>query len=171
MGREIAELADAYLRHYRRSRAEAAAGRKLDADDPDVAAFDRVLDFVLTDDVQALWEVNIELIRKCESIDELSYVAAGPVEDMLVRLGDDETGAVLSRASEDPRWNYAIAATCTHAGGPLDEGELQGEVVQCPWHGSRFRMRDGKPITGPATFAQPRYDVRVRDGMIQLRRR
>lgn len=113
MGREIAELADAYLRHYRRSRAEAAAGRKLDADDPDVAAFDRVLDFVLTDDVQALWEVNIELIRKCESIDELSYVAAGPVEDMLVRLGDDETGAVLSRASEDPRWNYAIAATYT----------------------------------------------------------
>jgi nitrite reductase/ring-hydroxylating ferredoxin subunit len=53
----------------------------------------------------------------------------------------------------------------------FDEGELQGEVVQCPWHGSRFRMRDGKPITGPATFAQPRYDVRVREGMIQLRRR
>jgi nitrite reductase/ring-hydroxylating ferredoxin subunit/uncharacterized membrane protein len=65
---------------------------------------------------------------------------------------------------------YAIAATCTHAGGPLDEGELQGDVVQCPWHGSRFRMRDGKAITGPATFAQPRYDVRVRNGMIELRR-
>lgn len=65
---------------------------------------------------------------------------------------------------------YAIAATCTHAGGPLDEGELQGDVVQCPWHGSRFRMRDGKPLTGPATFAQPRYDVRVRNGMIELKR-
>jgi nitrite reductase/ring-hydroxylating ferredoxin subunit/uncharacterized membrane protein len=64
----------------------------------------------------------------------------------------------------------AIAATCSHAGGPLDEGELQGEVVQCPWHGSRFRMRDGKPLTGPATAAQPRYDVRVRNGMIELRR-
>ncbi len=63
----------------------------------------------------------------------------------------------------------AIAATCSHAGGPLDEGELQGDVVQCPWHGSRFRMRDGKAITGPATFSQPRYDVRVRDGMIYLR--
>jgi nitrite reductase/ring-hydroxylating ferredoxin subunit/uncharacterized membrane protein len=64
----------------------------------------------------------------------------------------------------------AIAATCSHAGGPLDEGELQhGDVVQCPWHGSRFRLRDGKPITGPATFAQPRYDVQVRDGMIYLR--
>lgn len=65
---------------------------------------------------------------------------------------------------------FAIAATCSHAGGPLDEGELQGDVVQCPWHGSRFRLRDGKPLTGPATFAQPRYDVRVRNGMIELRR-
>lgn len=66
----------------------------------------------------------------------------------------------------------AIAATCSHAGGPLDEGELQpGDVVQCPWHGSRFRLRDGKPLTGPATFSQPRYDARVRGGMIELKRR
>ena len=64
---------------------------------------------------------------------------------------------------------FAIAATCSHAGGPLDEGELQGEVVQCPWHGSRFRLRDGKAITGPATASQPRYDVQVRDGMILLK--
>lgn len=63
----------------------------------------------------------------------------------------------------------ALAATCSHAGGPLDEGELQGDVVQCPWHGSRFRMRDGKVLTGPATFSQPRYDVQVRDGMIYLK--
>jgi nitrite reductase/ring-hydroxylating ferredoxin subunit/uncharacterized membrane protein len=63
----------------------------------------------------------------------------------------------------------AIAATCSHAGGPLDEGELQGNVVQCPWHGSRFRMRDGKALTGPATFAQPRYEVQVRGGIICVR--
>lgn len=63
----------------------------------------------------------------------------------------------------------AIAATCSHAGGPLDEGELQGDAVQCPWHGSRFRLGDGKVLTGPATFAQPRYDVLVRDGMIHLK--
>jgi nitrite reductase/ring-hydroxylating ferredoxin subunit/uncharacterized membrane protein len=69
----------------------------------------------------------------------------------------------------------AIAATCSHAGGPLDEGELQedgrhGAVVQCPWHGSRFRMRDGNVLTGPATVAQPRYEVRVRNGQIELKR-
>lgn len=62
----------------------------------------------------------------------------------------------------------AIAATCSHAGGPLDEGELQGDVVQCPWHGSRFRMSDGKALTGPATCSQPRYEVQVRDGIIYL---
>lgn len=65
---------------------------------------------------------------------------------------------------------FAIAATCTHAGGPLDEGELQGDVVQCPWHGSRFSMRTGQAVTGPASIAQPRYDVRIRDGQIELKR-
>lgn len=66
---------------------------------------------------------------------------------------------------------YAISSTCPHAGGPLDEGELQsGGVVQCPWHGSRFRMRDGRVLTGPATVDAPRYDVRIRDGQIELKR-
>ena len=43
---------------------------------------------------------------------------------------------------------YAISATCSHAGGPLDEGKLEGNVVECPWHGSRFCMRDGRVLTG-----------------------
>lgn len=99
------------------------------------------------------------------------YEAALPVADMpesaLHRVVVGGTPVVLLKLGE--RY-HAIAATCTHAGGPLDEGELQGDVVQCPWHGSRFSMRDGKALTGPATFAQPRYDVRVRNGMIELRR-
>jgi nitrite reductase/ring-hydroxylating ferredoxin subunit/uncharacterized membrane protein len=67
---------------------------------------------------------------------------------------------------------YAISATCTHAGGPLDEGELQsGGIVQCPWHSSRFRVRDGRALTGPATADAPRYDVRVRDGQVEIKRR
>jgi nitrite reductase/ring-hydroxylating ferredoxin subunit/uncharacterized membrane protein len=65
---------------------------------------------------------------------------------------------------------YAISATCPHAGGPLDEGTLQGDVVECPWHGSRFCMRDGRVLTGPATVNAPRYDVRVRNGQIELKR-
>ena len=107
------------------------------------------------------WEAAPEDYESVLPVDQLS-------ERTLRRVTVADVPVIVLKANET---YYAIAATCTHAGGPLDEGELRGEVVQCPWHGSRFRMRDGKPITGPATFAQPRYDVRVRDGMIQLRRR
>jgi nitrite reductase/ring-hydroxylating ferredoxin subunit len=65
---------------------------------------------------------------------------------------------------------YAISATCPHAGGPLDEGTVKGDVVECPWHGSRFCMRDGRVLTGPATVNAPRYDVRVRDGQVEVKR-
>nr|BBH95132.1 hypothetical protein KTA_33310 [Thermogemmatispora argillosa] len=65
---------------------------------------------------------------------------------------------------------YAISATCPHAGGPLDEGTLDGDVVECPWHGSRFCVRDGRVLTGPATVPAPRYAVRVRNGQVELRR-
>lgn len=65
---------------------------------------------------------------------------------------------------------FAIAATCSHAGGPLDEGTLEGDVVQCPWHGSRFCLRDGRVLTGPATARAPRYEVRVQNNQVELRR-
>jgi nitrite reductase/ring-hydroxylating ferredoxin subunit len=65
---------------------------------------------------------------------------------------------------------YAISATCPHAGGPLDEGTLTGDIVQCPWHGSRFCMRDGHVVTGPATVNAPRYDVCVRNGQVEVKR-
>ena len=65
---------------------------------------------------------------------------------------------------------YAISATCPHAGGPLDEGTLTGDIVECPWHGSRFCMRDGRVFTGPATVNAPRYDIRVRNGRVEVKR-
>jgi nitrite reductase/ring-hydroxylating ferredoxin subunit/uncharacterized membrane protein len=65
---------------------------------------------------------------------------------------------------------FAISATCSHAGGPLDEGQLTGDIIECPWHGSRFCMRDGRVLTGPATARAPRYEVRVRDGQVEIRR-
>jgi nitrite reductase/ring-hydroxylating ferredoxin subunit len=65
---------------------------------------------------------------------------------------------------------YAISATCPHAGGPLDEGTLTGDQVECPWHGSRFCLRDGRVLTGPAVVNAPRYDVRVTNGQVTLKR-
>lgn len=63
----------------------------------------------------------------------------------------------------------ALAHTCSHLGGPLSEGKLEGDVVQCPWHGSRFNVRDGSVIDGPATFPQPRFESRVREDQIEVR--
>ncbi|HEY4388503.1 MAG TPA: Rieske 2Fe-2S domain-containing protein [Ktedonobacteraceae bacterium] len=65
---------------------------------------------------------------------------------------------------------YALAATCSHAGGPLDEGTCQDGSVTCPWHGSTFRLRDGAVVNGPAVYAQPTFEVRMRNGKIELRR-
>lgn len=64
---------------------------------------------------------------------------------------------------------HALAHTCSHQGGPLSEGELAGEIVQCPWHGSRFSIKDGRVVDGPATFPQPCFETRVRDGQIEVR--
>jgi nitrite reductase/ring-hydroxylating ferredoxin subunit/uncharacterized membrane protein len=66
---------------------------------------------------------------------------------------------------------YAIAATCTHLGGPLDAGAITGDTVTCPWHGSVFCVRDGALIHGPATAPEPAFDVRVQNGRIAVRAR
>ncbi len=64
---------------------------------------------------------------------------------------------------------YALAAVCSHAGGPLDEGTLDGLRVTCPWHGSVFSVDSGRVCGGPATFDQPRFNIRERDGRVELK--
>jgi nitrite reductase/ring-hydroxylating ferredoxin subunit len=64
---------------------------------------------------------------------------------------------------------YALANTCSHAGGPLNEGELVEGCVVCPWHGSSFRLIDGSIVHGPASMPQPIYQTRIRDGKIEVR--
>jgi nitrite reductase/ring-hydroxylating ferredoxin subunit/uncharacterized membrane protein len=64
----------------------------------------------------------------------------------------------------------AIAATCSHLGGPLEQGLIEDECVTCPWHGSTFDLTDGAVVHGPATHPQPAYDVRVVGRTVQVRR-
>jgi nitrite reductase/ring-hydroxylating ferredoxin subunit/uncharacterized membrane protein len=64
---------------------------------------------------------------------------------------------------------HAMAAVCSHAGGPLDEGCLIDGALQCPWHHSEFALADGHVVRGPATTAQPVYDARVHDGFVEVR--
>ncbi len=65
---------------------------------------------------------------------------------------------------------YALAETCSHLGGPLSEGELDGDVIQCPWHGSRFSIRDGHVVDGPAVHPQPCLEARIRDDQVEVRK-
>lgn len=64
---------------------------------------------------------------------------------------------------------HAIAATCPHLGGPLDQGTISDHTVTCPWHGSVFDVTTGDLRHGPATFGCVPYDVRVKDGSIAIR--
>jgi nitrite reductase/ring-hydroxylating ferredoxin subunit/uncharacterized membrane protein len=69
---------------------------------------------------------------------------------------------------KEGRTIYAIAATCSHLGGPLDEGRCENGIVYCPWHRSGFHLSDGSVANSPAVYAQPTFAVRVRNGIIEL---
>ena len=59
----------------------------------------------------------------------------------------------------------ALHETCAHAGGPLSEGKLvDGGIIECPWHFSRYRLADGHVVRGPSVYDQPAYEVRRREG-------
>lgn len=66
---------------------------------------------------------------------------------------------------------YALHDQCAHAGCSLSEGKVRGDVIECSCHGSRYRLADGHVVQGPATFDQPRYEVRRdADGRLEARR-
>lgn len=101
------------------------------------------------------------------------FTAIGPLADIpegqLTRMVVENVPVVLLRHGDKIA---VLAATCTHAGGPLDEGDMPSDgVIRCPWHGSRFRMETGKVVDGPATVAQPTYSVRILDGQVEVKRR
>ena len=63
---------------------------------------------------------------------------------------------------------YAIGAECTHQGGPLAEGSLEGTTVTCPWHGATFEVGTGKNLTPPAPNEVPSYKVRVEGNGVEV---
>jgi nitrite reductase/ring-hydroxylating ferredoxin subunit len=65
---------------------------------------------------------------------------------------------------------FAIHDRCSHRGCSLSEGKLQGSEIVCGCHGSRFDLRTGAVLGGPATAPQPSFQVRVQDGVVQVRR-
>ena len=96
----------------------------------------------------------------------LADAALGEGERRLVEV--DGVAVVVGR--EQGRL-WALSARCCHRGGPLDRGTVANGEITCPWHGSTFRIDDGSLVRGPAAYPQPVYDVRVRDGGIEVRAR
>jgi nitrite reductase/ring-hydroxylating ferredoxin subunit/uncharacterized membrane protein len=64
----------------------------------------------------------------------------------------------------------ALHDVCAHAGCSLSEGKIVGDTIQCPCHGSRFRIDDGSVVVGPATYDQPAFEVRRALGKLEARR-
>jgi nitrite reductase/ring-hydroxylating ferredoxin subunit len=63
---------------------------------------------------------------------------------------------------------YAIDDTCTHRGGPLSEGSLDGKEVTCPWHGAIYDVITGEVLSPPAPKGVARYNVRVEGTDIEV---
>jgi nitrite reductase/ring-hydroxylating ferredoxin subunit len=63
---------------------------------------------------------------------------------------------------------YAIDDTCTHRGGPLSEGVLEGKQVTCPWHGAIYDVTTGEVLGPPAPKGVARYNVRVEASNIEV---
>ena len=84
-----------------------------------------------------------------------------------VALVPPGTGKVVQAASREiALFNlqgtfYALDNRCTHVGGPLGQGEVEGTTVTCPWHGSQFNIMTGEVLRGPARRPVAVYPVHV----------
>lgn len=117
--------------------------------------------------------VNVDRNAWTEGPDDWQAVAddADLAEGSATRVSAGEMDILLVKSGGRIR---AIADVCSHAGGPLHEGDLDLDAgcVTCPWHASVFRLDDGAAVHGPATAPQPAFDVMVDDsGKVSVRAR
>ena len=77
-----------------------------------------------------------------------------------------DTPIVVVRRGADV---FALMARCTHAGGPLAEGKVEGDTIKCPWHGSTYDLSNGDVIDGPSVHPQPCLETRIVDGWVEVK--
>ncbi|HEY7526256.1 MAG TPA: Rieske 2Fe-2S domain-containing protein [Candidatus Limnocylindria bacterium] len=90
-------------------------------------------------------------------------LAAADVAPGTVRVVQVAGRSLCVGLTEDGEWG-AIDNVCTHDGGVLGEGELDGEAVECPRHGGRFDLFSGRVLALPPVRPVNAYEVRVQDG-------
>lgn len=78
----------------------------------------------------------------------------------------DGTGIAVFKIGED---FYAIEDVCTHDGGKLTGGCVEGDVIVCPRHGARFSIRTGEALSAPAYEPTATFPVRIENGVVQVR--
>lgn len=61
---------------------------------------------------------------------------------------------------------FCLDGRCTHAGAPLAEGTVEGEVLTCPWHYSQFNLTSGVVLRGPADKPLKTYPVQVKENSV-----
>ncbi|MFB7908337.1 Rieske 2Fe-2S domain-containing protein [Kitasatospora sp. NPDC056076] len=102
---------------------------------------------------------------------EPGWHALGPAEDFPIGKGVRRTvGEVSVLVVREADGVFRVLADrCSHASGPLSQGEVADGCVTCPWHGSVFRLADGWNVGGPATAPQPCFTTRTdADGTLQV---
>lgn len=101
--------------------------------------------------------------------DDLEFIAVAAVEELGAgeRLFLEVDGLPIALFNIEGQY-LAIADVCSHDEGPVAEGELHGDQIECPRHGARFDLSTGKALSLPAVVDIPIYPVKVQDGMILI---
>lgn len=80
-----------------------------------------------------------------------------------------EIGARIIAVYDAPSGIYASLALCNHGGADLCDGYFDGHVIECPLHQGAFDVRDGKPVSAPATRPMKVFETRIENGMVQIK--
>ena len=98
-----------------------------------------------------------------------NFVTVAKTTDLQAGAGKSVTagGKTIALFNVDGAY-CAIDDTCTHRGGPLSEGDLNGRMVTCPWHGGQFDVTTGEVKGPPAPKSVTRYAVRIQGDEVQV---
>jgi nitrite reductase/ring-hydroxylating ferredoxin subunit len=98
-----------------------------------------------------------------ERVAETSEIPAGSIR--IFKIADQEVMVANIENSF-----YALPNKCTHQGGPIGRGRLTGSIVQCPWHGSRFDVKTGAVVGGPAVKPETPLQVKLENSTIWIKK-
>jgi len=107
-----------------------------------------------------------KLITKDEQLGEIAVAKVSDIPDGgMLQVMVEQLPVLLCRLQEKV---FAIGALCPHRGAPLQEGQLSGAFIRCPWHGTRFDVRTGMRVCAPECVDARVYSVVVKEEQIWL---